>query len=394
MILSTSTPSGNSETENLDFSSTYSDNLPKILEQLGVSLLATSYQSQRLIIVRSKNGKLETKLKAFPRPMGLFADKNRITLGTLNQVIDFQVSDSSLADVVNGKLDKFEEFAAKLKRDEFNEDEQSILERAEQIQDLKTADSLYIQRSALMTGMINIHDIAWGNDGLWVVNSIFSCLSKLSANHSFIACWQPPFISELKPENRCHLNGMAMLDGEPRYVTAFSQSNTKEEWRVKDCDSGVLIDVKENRILKSDISLPHSPKCHDGKVYYCASGDGAIHVYDPTTKDTQVLCNLPGFTRGMIFLGDLLIVGLSKVRESSDEGSITRRIKLTPEDSRCGIWFINANNGLLVSKLEFTGDVSQIYDIAIIPNSCKPEIISSDDVLSGHLYEYIKESNI
>ena len=117
MILSTSTPSGNSETENLDFSSTYSDNLPKILEQLGVSLLATSYQSQRLIIVRSKNGKLETKLKAFPRPMGLFADKNRITLGTLNQVIDFQVSDSSLADVVNGKLDKFEEFAAKLKRE-------------------------------------------------------------------------------------------------------------------------------------------------------------------------------------------------------------------------------------------------------------------------------------
>lgn len=394
MILSTSTPSGNSETENLDFSSTYSDNLPKILEQLGVSLLATSYQSQRLIIVRTKNGKLETKLKAFPRPMGLFADENRITLGTLNQVIDFQVSDSSLADVVNGKLDKFEEFAAKLQREEINEDEQSILERAEQVQDLKTADSLYIQRSALMTGMINIHDIAWGNDGLWVVNSIFSCLSKLSANYSFIACWQPPFISELKPENRCHLNGMAMLDGEPRYVTAFSQSNAKEDWRNKNSDCGVLIDVKRNRVLKSDISLPHSPKCYEGKVYYCASGDGAIHVYDPITEKTQVLCNLPGFTRGMIFLGDLLVVGLSKVRESSDDGSMTRRIKLTPEDSRCGIWFINASNGLLVSKLEFTGDVSQIYDIAIIPNSCKPEIISSDDVLSGHLYEFIKESKI
>jgi len=375
--------------DDLDFSSHYSDNLPHILSQLGVSLALTSYQSQRLILVRAKAGKLETKLKAFPRPMGLYADENRITIGTLNQVVDFQKSDAALSDVVDGKLDRFEELPTKLQQDD-DFDDDIVAERREQVQAIKAADALYVERTTLMTGMINIHDIAWGNDGLWVVNSIFSCLSKLSAQHSFIACWKPSFISELKPENRCHLNGMALLDGEPRYVTAFSQSDASESWRDREINEGVLIDIKNDRVIKDDIPLPHSPKCHQGKVYYCASGDGEIHVYDPQTDNVDVLCKLPGFTRGMVFIGDLMIVGTSKVREPQNESAEKRKIKLKEEESCCGIWLLNASNGEVITHLEFTGSVSQIYDIAVIPDACMPEIISSSDTVSAHLYEFIE----
>ena len=177
--------------EPLDFSSTHSDNFPKILAQLGVSLIATSYQSQRVILVRSNNGKLETKLKAFPRPMGLYADENRVTLGTLNQVIDFQKTPSGYADVINGNLDRYEELPKKLQDNELRDSPKFREEWDEQVKSVKAADSLFIERATLSTGMINIHDICWGNDGLWVVNSMFSCLSKLSPDHSFVAAWVP-----------------------------------------------------------------------------------------------------------------------------------------------------------------------------------------------------------
>lgn len=390
MILSTSNPSGNCKTENLDFSSTYSDNLPEILSQLGFSLLATSYHSQRLIVVRPKSGKLETKLKAFPRPMGLYADDNRVTLSTLNQVIDFKKSKNGHRAIVNGEFDNYEALPSKLQDTELKELTQFRRELDEQVQSVKSADSLFVERASLSTGLINTHDIAWGNEGLWVVNSVFSCLCKLSPDYSFISAWKPSFISELKPDNRCHLNGMAMLDGAPRYATAFSQSNTAEGWRDELGSNGVLIDVLENKVIKSQISMPHSPRCHLGKVYYCASGDGAIHVYDTKTGTTRVLAELPGFTRGMTFFGDLMVVGTSTLRTSDGKINFTGNERLL-EENQCGIWLLDINTGKVISSLIFSGDVKQIYDIAIVTNSTAPEMLKSSDALSSFIFEICQE---
>ncbi|WP_232224833.1 TIGR03032 family protein [Pseudoalteromonas sp. S3431] len=379
-----------SETEQLNFSSTHSDNFPKILAQLGISLIVTSYQSQRVILVRSNNGNLETKLKAFPRPMGLYADENRITLGTLNQVIDFQRTPNGYADVINGDLDSYEELPKKLQDNELRDIAKFREEWDEQVQSVKAADSLFIERATLSTGMINIHDICWGNDGLWVVNSMFSCLSKLSPDHSFIAAWVPSFISDLKPENRCHLNGMALLDGVPRYATAFSESDTAEGWREELGEKGVLIDVVENKVIKSGISMPHSPRCHAGKVYYCASGDGDIHVYDPKLGTSRVLCELQGFTRGMTFFGDLMLVGTSTLRKSEEHIRFKANPRLLDGQSECAVWLVNVSTGEVIGNLTFSGEVKQIYDIAVVPNSIKPELFQSSDALSSHIFEFCR----
>ena len=50
-------------------------------------------------------------------------------------------------------------------------------------------------------------------------NTLFSCLAAASPTHTFRPLWRPPFVSRLAPEDRCHLNGLALRDGEPRYVT-------------------------------------------------------------------------------------------------------------------------------------------------------------------------------
>ncbi len=383
--------------KNLDFSSSYSDNLPAILSLLNISLAVTSHQSQRLILVQAKNNILETKLKPFSRPMGLYADAKRLTIGTLNQVIDFQYAAASLEKVKQGGLDELTQLPAKMQDSDWQGNTELLAERQQQLDDLKAADKLLLERAALTTGMINIHDIAWGKQGLWVVNSTFSCLSRLSPNHSFIACWQPPFIQELVPEDRCHLNGMAMLDGEPRYVTTFNQADRRDSWRVKGLQAvGTLIDIKHNRILKNDLLLPHSPRCHQGWVYYCASAHGEVQRYHPQTDITELVCQLPGFTRGMAFIGDLLLVATSKVRPSQlhdTEGAppMPLQQRLGETQSICGVWLVDTETGNIIASLQFGGDVTQLYDIAILHGASNVELLQHTDVLASHLFEFSQE---
>ena len=185
--------------------------------------------------------------------------------------------------------------------------------------------------------------------------------------------WKPFFISDLQPEDRCHLNGMTLKDGKPAYVTTFSQSDKKADWRDNDKNSGTLMDVAENKILLDGLAMPHSPRWYQQKIYFCNSGHGLICSYDPESKETEVIAELPGFTRGMDFFGPLLLVGLSKVRA----GEVTRPAPIAEkyEETFSGIWFINLEDNSIVGQIKFTGNVDQIYDVAVIPNCSFPELI-------------------
>ena len=82
-------------------------------------------------------------------------------------------------------------------------------------------DRLYVPQVGYITGDVDIHDMAVDRHGLLVfVNTLFACLATVSETHSFQPLWKPPFISKLAAEDRCHLNGLAMRDGSPAFVTA------------------------------------------------------------------------------------------------------------------------------------------------------------------------------
>ena len=264
--------------------------------------------------------------------------------------------------------------------------ESLINQRKKELETIKNSDALYMSRASITTGMINIHDIAWGDEGLWVVNSTFSCLSTLSSDCSFIARWKPPFISKLVPEDRCHLNGMAMLNGKPKYVTTFNQLDEKDSFLTEKFDSGTLIDVDTNEILINDLIMPHSPRIYNGVVYICDSGNGRVLSYNPETKQTTEVIKLPGFTRGINFHGPLMFVGLSKVRIHEDKEPLP--ISKEHDTTVSGIWIINLEDNQEIAHLVFEGDIEQIYDIAVVPNSINPEILSIDDSLIRHAYEF------
>lgn len=401
--------------DELDFACEYTDNLPQILKELNISLAVTSYQTGRLIIVRSDGESIDVNFKSFQRPMGLAATEDGLTLGTYTEIVHFQREDGLLK-TIKQPLSKIEdditaprikpketsEKTAEPQAEELEDDDLSEKQKAQRAQ-LKAeqekaylpvdedVDACFISRSVHYSGMINIHDIDWGDEGLWVVNSSFSCLCTIEPDHSFIPRWKPHFISELKPEDRCHLNGMTLKDGKPAYVTTFSQEDKAGMWRTKDGKfNGTLIAVASNEILLDGLAMPHSPRWYNDKVYFCNSGHGHICSYEPDTKTSEILAGVPGFTRGMDFYGPIMFVGLSKVRE----GDVTRPAPLAQkyDETFSGIWLMNINDESIIASsgknnaatpentreiahLKFTGNVDQIYDIAVIPNCNYPEII-------------------
>jgi len=378
-----------SKEQEFDFSSTSTDNFPKILKTLNISLAVTSYQSARLILIRSDGETIDTNLKAFPRPMGIFADENHITLGTLNQVLEFKKADDILKSIQKGSLDSTSNFSKKI----LEKDKEQMLElkkqRDEEIREIQKADSLYLHRASITTGMINIHDIAWGDEGLWVVNSTFSCLSTLSPDSSFIARWKPKFISELVPEDRCHLNGMAMLNGKPKYVTTFNMENSRDSWSEGRIDYGTLIDVDTHEILIEGMIMPHSPKVYKDEIYVCESGLGVVWKYNPKTKEKTQVVKLQGFTRGLYFYGGVMFVGLSQVRVSE----IKNPTPLSKEydETYAGVWMINLSDNSEIGHIKFGGDVDQIYDIAIIPESTNPELVNVNSSLTRHIFDFTED---
>jgi uncharacterized protein (TIGR03032 family) len=99
------------------------------------------------------------------------------------------------------------------------------------------------------TGDVDAHELAVdGKDRLVFVNTKYSCLATAHTVHSFKPVWKPKFISKLAPEDRCHLNGLAMQNGAPKYVTAVSRFDVVDGWRERRHESGILIDVETDRV--------------------------------------------------------------------------------------------------------------------------------------------------
>ncbi len=136
-------------------------------------------------------------------------------------------------------------------------------------------DAVYVFRNYYVTGNIDIHEMALGaNKECWFVNTRFSCLCTLDRDHSFRPRWRPRFISGLSPEDRCHLNGVAMMNDQPRWLTALSATDTKEGWRANKKDGGVLLDYESRDVIARGLSMPHSPRWYRDRLWVLESGRG------------------------------------------------------------------------------------------------------------------------
>jgi uncharacterized protein (TIGR03032 family) len=205
------------------------------------------------------------------------------------------------------------------------------------------------------------------------VNTLFSCLGTLSEKRSFVPLWKPPFISKFAPEDRCHMNGMAAENGKVAYVTSCSVSDVADGWRDRRQDGGVVVDVRSNEVLCRGLSMPHSPRVHEGKLYLHNSGTGYFGHLDRSRGTFEQISFCPGYLRGLAFLGGYAIVGLSKPRDRTFTGlPLDGELKKRDCEPQCGLQVIDLRSGDVAHWVRVEGTVSELYDVAVLPGVQRP----------------------
>ena len=334
----------------LDFSSEFTNTLAGILDGLGVSLAVSTYQAGKLVLVRARGDEVNTHFRDFPTPMGLAYKDGMLALGTRSEVWTFRA---------------FSEAAAAL-------------------EPAGAHDAVFIPGARHITGDIRVHELAWAGDELWAVNTRFSCLCTFGGAHNFVPRWRPAFISALAPEDRCHLNGLALENDAPRYVTALGTTDTADGWRENKVSGGLIIDVPSGEIVARGLSMPHSPRLHADKLWVLESGTGRVCIVDPASGKTEVFAELPGFTRGLDFCGPYAFVGLSQVRETAVFSGLP--ICAPGRERQCGVWVLDIRTAETVAFLRFSGSVQEVFAVQVLPTRF-PELLNEDhELLAGAFY--------
>ena len=249
-----------------------------------------------------------------------------------------------------------------------------VPEAAPRVEPAGTHDACFVPRNRHITGDIAIHEIAFAQGELWLCATAFSCLGTLNAEHSFVPRWKPDFVSELAPGDRCHLNGMCVVEDEVRYVTALGQTDEQGGWREGKARGGVILEVPSSDVIVEGLSMPHSPRWHDGKLWFLESGEGGLCVADLEAGEWETVAELPGFTRGLAFVDQIALVGLSQVRETATFGGLPLTERLDQSERLCGVWAVDTTTGQTLGFLRFEELVQEVFDVAILPGKNFPEI--------------------
>ena len=330
--------------------SVYTQSFPQLLRELSGSLLISTYQTGKLICARHDRGTLNTHFRDCDRPMGLAVAPGRIAIGTRAEVLDYR------------------DFPAV----------------APKIAPQGSHDACFLPRNRHFTGDVRVHEVAFAQGELWIVATDFSCLATLDAQHSFVPRWMPPFITELVPEDRCHLNGLCVVGDAVRYVTALGESDHPGGWREKKSSGGVLIDVASGETVLGGLSMPHSPRWHDGRLWLLDSGNGTLSLADLDSGSLETVAELPGFTRGLVFASGVAFVGLSQVRETATFGGLP--VSERVDERLCGIWAVDTRSGETLGLLRFEELVQEIFDVALLPGLSWPEIAEESSDAASHSF--------
>lgn len=329
---------------------TCSRQFPEWMAEQRVSLAFTTYQTGKLFMIGlQSNGRLSIFERTFNRCMGLYGDGQTLWMSTLYQLWRLE----------------------------------NVVESGQVVND--GYDCLYVPQVGYTTGDVDVHDIVMSESGRVIfANTLFNCLATISETHSFSPAWQPPFISKLAAEDRCHLNGVALDDGKPRYVTTVSQSDVVDGWRDRRRDGGCVVDVQANEVLTTGLSMPHSPRVYRDQLWLLNSGTGYFGRVDRSEGSFEPLTFCPGYLRGMAFTNDFAVVGLSRPRENKTFTGLQLDDNLAERDAdaRCGLQVIDLRTMDIVHWLRIEGIVAELYDVVMLPNVVRPMLLGfkSDEI--------------
>lgn len=343
-------PTRPSQPAPVEFRYTQTESFAALLNELRATLLVSTYQANKLLAVRATGSGLSTLVRTFERPMGIAADARRMALGTRNQIWLLR----NAPDI------------------------------APRIEPAGRHDACFLPRCSHVTGDIGVHELAFLGDELWFVSTRFSCLATLSPDYSFVPQWRPPFITGLAAEDRCHLNGMAVVNERPRFVTALGATDMPDGWRAGKAHGGCIVDVPTGECVTRGLSMPHSPRYHQERLWVLESGTGRLLTIDLADGATTGVAELPGFARGLACWGAYAFVGLSKIRPTSALDGVplaARRPHL-----KCGVAVVDLRSGQTAAMLEFQSAVEELFDVQLLHGMRFPEVIGFQQDAIHHTF--------
>jgi uncharacterized protein (TIGR03032 family) len=327
----------------LPFSFKHTPQLPELLAELNCSLVVTTYQAGKVMVLSSDGERMIQLPRTFEEPMGLAVHDNRMAVATKYAIV-MLANEPRLAGNYPRQPD--------------------------------TYDALFVPRSVHHSGRLAVHDMVWTEKGLVGVNTLFSCLFQLDPNFSFRPVWKPPFVSALAPEDRCHLNGLALKDGEPRYATALGTTDSAGGWRENKESGGVLLDLPSGEVILGGLAMPHSPRVYDGVVYALLSSTGEVITIDVERGQYEVIHKVNGFARGLARHGDYLFIATSKFRKQHTFGDLGL---VSDKEAFCGITMLHLPSGAFVADLRYLRSCEEIYDIQVLPGLRRPGLLGLHD---------------
>jgi len=335
------------------FSCQYTPQIPELLVRLKCSIALSTYQAGKLVFISAKDENALIQLpRTFQKPMGIAEDveTDKIAVACKDEIIVFSNS-KDLAAYYPKSPNKY--------------------------------NALYMPRVTYHTGNLDLHDLRFGKNGkLFAVNTLFSCIIAIDDNFNFTPYWQPSFIDKLVSEDRCHLNGMIVKDGKPKYATAFNTGNSFQSWRENITQGGVLIDVEHNNIIAEGLAMPHSPRLFNNEVYVLLSATGELVKIDVNSGQKESILKLNGFVRGMDLYKEYLFIGLSKLRKNS---STFGKLPFAEMANEAGIVVVHLPTASIAGKITYLTSLDEIYDVHILANKQRPNILNTitDDYKAG-----------
>ncbi|UCH15835.1 MAG: TIGR03032 family protein [Bacteroidales bacterium] len=323
-----------------NFASTYTPNVPELLYTLKCTIALSTYQACKVIFISAAGkDKLIQLPRTFDNAMGIARDDDKLAIACKNEVIVLRNS-SGLAKHYPSKPN--------------------------------TYDALYLPRALYYTGQLSLHDMNYVNNKLTAINTLFSCISVIDEQYSFKTIWKPGFIDALAPEDRCHLNGMAVTGEKIEFVTALGNTNTKQGWRENKLTGGVIIHLPTGEIVLNGLAMPHSPRVYDNNLYFLQSARGELMKADLKNNKHEVITRLNSFARGMAKAGDYLFIGVSKLRHTD---SVFADLPIAGS-SFAGIIIVHLPLAKIVGHIRYEANVEEIYDVKIIQGFRRPNILN------------------
>jgi uncharacterized protein (TIGR03032 family) len=325
------------------YGSVHTANLPDILAKLGSTLLISTYQAGKLVAVQPDGERLNTHFRQFDRPMGIASAGDRLFLGTQYAIREYR----------------------------------NVPDAAQRIASSTPADAVFALRNTHITGGIDIHEMAVVDGQCYYINTAFSCICLLDSDYSFHPVWRPHFVSGYSPEDRCHLNGLGLKDGQLAFLTALGTTDSPEGWRSNKRSGGVLMDFPSGEVIAAGLSMPHSPRWHNGKLWVLESGKGSLGWVDMATGKVETVVTLPGFTRGLAMAGPLAFVGMSQLREKGAFADIP--VTESQVERACGVSVIHLETGQVIGFIKFSAAVQEIFALHLLDGIRSPQFVDEHE---------------